>query len=120
MLERFLAALPIAASNGYAFVAYVLTLGASTYLAHRQRRLSLILTKIKDLPSKDRLPVIRLEMGAIEIPEGFTPEHFLAIKRMKYRLATLAVVGLCLIVIFSLAYVESGTISASVDLSPGN
>jgi len=120
MFERFLSALPVAATSGYAFVAYVLTLVASTYLASRQRRLGLLLAKLKELPPSDRLSAIRLEMGEIEIPAQFTPEHYLAVKRMRYRFATLIVFLICLVVVFSLAIADSGSVAAVVDLAPGN
>lgn len=120
MLERFLNALPVAATSGYAFVAYLLTLVASTYLSSRQRRLSILLDKIKELPEADRLAAIRLEMGAIDVPKEFSPEHYLAIKRMRYRFAVLAILCICAVVIFTLAIVDSGAVSASIDLSPAN
>lgn len=120
MLERFLTALPVTATSGYAFVAYLLTLVASTYLASRQRRFSILLEKIKELPEADRLTAIRLEMGAIDVPKGFSPEHYLAAQRMKYRFGIYAILSICAVVIFSLAIVDAGTLSASIDLAPEN
>ena len=75
-LTRALGALPEAAKSPYAFVAYIVALGAWVLVSLRVTRNKNLLKQLVHLPQRDRLRALQAEMGQVPIREGLSPEQY--------------------------------------------
>ncbi|AEI95619.1 hypothetical protein [Roseobacter litoralis] len=105
-MEDFLSALPLVASSGYAYIAYILTLIAWFLIALRVRRHSILMKNLRALPSKDRLQAVQMEMGTASVPPDLTPDQWLQSKVNFYYLVAFGIFCAVLVVILSLAYFD--------------
>jgi hypothetical protein len=76
-IQAFLDAIPNAAANPLALVAYLATLVAWVVIALRVKRFRILMDKIEALPEKDRLKAIEAEIGRVKIRFGLTAEQYL-------------------------------------------
>jgi len=116
-MEKFLSALQTAASNPLAYAAYLATVIAWFLIAWKVNRHRALLKRLDLLPEKDRLPAITLEMGAIQVKDGISPEQWLRSRIHNYYFAGFCVLCLTFFSIAALAfYVYSGSASGSIGL----
>lgn len=116
-MEKFLTALQIAASNPLAYSAYIATVIAWFVIAWKVHRHQILLKHISLLPEKDRLAAISLEMGAVQVKGGASPEQWLRSRIHTYYLVGFCVMCLTIFAIVALFfYVYSGSVSGSIGL----
>lgn len=97
-ISAFLSAIPAAATSPLAFVAYLATLAAWTFIAYRVRRFSILMEKIESLPEADRRPIIEVEFRNAKIPPQLTARQYLDQQRQSYVLyAFFALCGVVLV-----------------------
>ncbi|MGO8150459.1 hypothetical protein AB9F36_11660 [Rhizobium leguminosarum] len=96
-MQQFLNALPVVASSSTAYAAYVFTLLAWVVVAWRVRRYKILLDGIRSLPSRDRLPAIKAEMGSIDIKGGVSADQWLRSRIQSFYFAGFVV--LCIVVL---------------------
>jgi len=72
-LQRLLSAIPKAAQNPLALVAYLAAIAGWVFIAARVKRNRNLLQSLDKLPSDQRLAALRLEMGNLPIPDSLTP-----------------------------------------------
>jgi hypothetical protein len=70
-------AIPAAASSPMAFAAYALAVVSTTIVALKTKRNRQLLKHLGDLPARERLKALELEMGSVRVPKGLTPEQWL-------------------------------------------
>src|SRR5437867_5917658 len=99
-LKSLLQALPQAASSPYALVAYLAVLVGWLVIALKVNRNKQLLAHIDKLPSKDRLSALQLEMGAVTIKEGMTPEQWIRTRVHNYLFLGFAILCLAGVVVF--------------------
>ncbi|MET4754578.1 hypothetical protein [Bradyrhizobium sp. RT11b] len=75
-IGAFLNAIPAAAANPLALIAYLATVVAWTLVAMRVNRFKILMDRIEKLPEKDRIEAIRIETGRV-VPKGMTAEQYL-------------------------------------------
>ncbi|MGL9623154.1 hypothetical protein QRQ56_34870 [Bradyrhizobium sp. U531] len=75
-IGAFLNAIPAAAANPLALIAYLATVLAWTLIAWRVKRFQILMDKIEKLKEGDRLEAIRIETGRV-VPKGMTAEQYL-------------------------------------------
>jgi tetratricopeptide (TPR) repeat protein len=101
MIEKFIAALPAAATNPYAFIAYLVLIGTFTYISIAQFRLRTIARIIESLPEKDRRPLLQKEYNVLPA-SGLTAEEWIRSRRQLlifWLLIVVIVSGLAIVVI---------------------
>ena len=76
-LEKALAALPGVATSPLAFVAYLAAVTACAGIAWRVNRNRQLLQHLDKLPEKARLEALRMEMGAVRLKSGLSPEQWI-------------------------------------------
>jgi hypothetical protein len=81
---NMLSALPIAAKNRYAFVAYIVLAIVWVVIALKVTRNARLLDNLEKLPARDRLAALRSEMGTVRVEGGLTPEQWLRSRRYLY------------------------------------
>ena len=107
-------ALPGAASNPLALVAYLATIASWTLIAFRIRRHGALLAKLSLFPEADRLEAVKAEMG--NLPPGTPPELYVRQRRDALMLyGVLAFVGAAVIIV-AIAFFDAGKVSGSVGL----
>lgn len=113
----FFGAIGAAATSTLAFIAYVVTLAGWVMIAWKVRRNRALLLRLKDLPEKDRLEALRMEMGAFRMTRGLSPEQVLRARVQTYVLVGFALVCLSILAILAMAWFrETGGLSGVVDL----
>ncbi|WP_139017366.1 tetratricopeptide repeat protein [Bradyrhizobium sp. STM 3809] len=80
MLEKFLAALPAAASSPYAFISYLCLIATVTYTSIAQFRLRTIARIINTLPEKDRGALLKKEYNVLPA-NGLTADQWIRSRR---------------------------------------
>ena len=101
-----LRAIPEAAANPRALVAYTLAVLAWVALGWRERRYRLTLTHIKDLPAKERAAIVARDLGE-PVPPTLGAEQFLRYKRQQNRFLGLVVALVLLTVVAVIAMTQS-------------
>ena len=97
------AALPTAAQNPLAFMAYVLVIISATLIALKAKRNQQLLNNLEKLPPEDRLKALELEMEAVRVPPNLTAEQWLKARTQRYYFVGFALVCLTLLIVFTLA-----------------
>lgn len=100
-----LAALPSAAQNPLAFMAYVLVIVSATIIALKTKRNQQLLANLEKLPAEDRLKALELEMESVRVPPNLTPEQWLQSRTQRYYFIGFAIVCLTILLIVTLAIV---------------
>jgi tetratricopeptide (TPR) repeat protein len=95
-LELALKAIPEAATNPFAFLAYALAVGAWLWVAHRTARLKVLGDQAKSLTKKDFADLIRREEGT-PLPPVLDPEQWILWQRQRNYL--LAFLALCFVLL---------------------
>ena len=98
-----LAALPSAAQNPLAFMAYVMVIVSATIIALKAKRNQQLLNNLEKLPPEDRLKALELEMEAVRVPPNLTAEQWLKARTQRYYFVGFALVCLTLLIVFALA-----------------
>ena len=112
------AALPTAAQNPLAFMAYVLVIISATLIALKAKRNQQLLANLEKLPPEDRLKALELEMEAVRVPPNLTAEQWLTARTHRYYFVGFALVCLTLLMVFTLAVATREKKDAgSVDVS---
>lgn len=112
------AALPTAAQNPLAFMAYVLVIVSATLIALKAKRNQQLLNNLEKLPPEDRLKALELEMEAVRVPPNLTAEQWLKARTQRYYFVGFALVCLTLLIVFALAVATREKKDAgSVDVS---
>jgi hypothetical protein len=96
-LKAALSAVPSAATNGYAFGAYVLAIAAYIVTAWRVARNKNLLENIQKLPPKHRLSALEIEVGGVRLAAGISPEQWVRSRINRYYLV--AFLATCIVVI---------------------
>jgi hypothetical protein len=82
-LEGFLRAIPAAATNPYAFIAYITSALLFITSVIQRRHLKPVMKIIDKVPEKDRKSVIETTLNT-KLPENLTGEQYLREEKMKY------------------------------------
>lgn len=98
--SRALAALPRAASSPASLVAYAMTLAAYVYCAVRVSRHRALLKHLSELPARDRLKALVLEIGEPRIRGGISPEQWLRSRIHRYYFLAFITTTICVVVLF--------------------
>src|SRR5262245_40086633 len=96
-LKAALSAIPSAAVNGYAFGAYALAIAAYVLTAWRVSRNKNLLANIQNLPPKDRLSVLEIEIGGVRLAKGISPEQW--VRTRIHRCYLFAFLATCVVVV---------------------
>jgi hypothetical protein len=116
-MEQFLVALQTAGSNPLAFGAYAITVLAWFLIAWKVHRHKVLLQNISQLPEKDRLKAVALEMGAVQVKGGISAEQWLRTRIHAYYLVGFCVLCVTIFAIVALAfYMYSGSVSGAIGL----
>jgi endonuclease YncB( thermonuclease family) len=120
-----LSSLPTVASSPLAFIAYLCLVGSWLAIALKVRRNKNILKHLDKIPTTDRLRVLQLEMGAIHLKSGFTPEQWMRARIHHYYFLGFVLLCLVIIVIFVIATVvgnrdAQGNAEADMTLDSSN
>jgi len=107
--DRLFAAIPAAASNPLALVAYVLAVGAWLVIAWRVRRNRQLLTILKVIPPRERAQLLELEMGAARLAAGLDAESWLRARRHMYYLIAFIVACVAAVVVAAIAQWSAGS-----------
>jgi hypothetical protein len=91
------AAIPSAASSGYALAAYALVVAAYVFTVWRVARNKNLLKHIEKLPPKDRLKAFEIETGGVRLAAGISPEQWVRSRIHKYYL--LAFLATCAVAV---------------------
>ena len=102
----FFDALPVAASSPLALFGYLAALAASVALVWRVRRNQNLLSRIKDIPSKDRKDTLQAEMGVV-LPKSISAEQWLRSRVQQYYFLGFVVLVLCVTLIGVIAFTYS-------------
>ncbi|MAF66866.1 MAG: hypothetical protein CMJ84_14575 [Planctomycetes bacterium] len=108
-LESALSALPDAASTPLALVGYVVLIVAWVVIALRVKRNKQLLGSLEKLPEGDRLKVLQMEMGAVHIKSGLTPEQWIRSRVHLYYFLGFAILSLVVVLIFTIAATTGAT-----------
>jgi hypothetical protein len=114
-MSSFLKALPTAATNPLALVAYLAAIAAWTYLGSRVRRLRVLLQSIQLIPEADRSNLLRDEMGVVNVPLGMTADQYLRARLQTLLFAGFSIACGCVLIIVAIAYWDGGSITATLD-----
>jgi hypothetical protein len=109
-------ALPGAASNPLALVAYLATIASWTLIAFRVRRHGALLAKLSLFPEGDRLEAVKAEMGGRDLPPGMTPELYVRQRRDALVLYGVLAFAAAAVIIVAIAFFDAGKVSGSVGL----
>jgi hypothetical protein len=101
-------ALPNAASTPLAFSAYVFVLVAWVIIAVRVKRNKQLLAGLEKLPESDRLKALELEMGAVQLRSGLSPNEWLRSRVQLYYFLGFCVICLMGVVVFAIAMARPG------------
>lgn len=110
-LQHALAAIPKAAQNPLALVAYLATIIAWLIIAIRVRRNKNLLVSLDKLPDHQRLEALRLEMGEIPIPERLSPSQWLKARIHRYYFWGFAMICVVVVVLFAIAAFGSANVN---------
>src|SRR6266498_2687539 len=102
-LSRALDALPSVATSGPALVAYVVVVLSWTALAWRVARHERLLHRLHQLPERDRLTALELEMGEVRVPSGLSPDQWLRARVHRLLFGGLVVVCIAVVLIVAMA-----------------
>ena len=102
-LKAALSAIPQAAQNPFAFLAYIAALSAWVLIAARVRRNRNLLAHLDKLPPQDRLIALKSEMGEIPVPEGLSAKDWLKARNQRYYFLAFAMLCALAIIIFAIA-----------------
>jgi len=83
-ISSALSAIPSAATNKLALIAYALALGANMAIAWRVTRNKNLLSHLTNLPEYDRLAALELEMGGVRLTKGISPEQWLRSRTQRF------------------------------------
>jgi len=108
-LKTALSAIPSAAKNPFAFLAYLAALGAWVFIVGRVRRNKNLLANLDKLPAKDRLEALRIEMGDIPIPKGLSANDWLKARIQRYYFWGFAMLCALAVTILAIAAYEGQT-----------
>ena len=120
-IKDFIGALPTVAQSPYALAGYLAVVVAWILISFRVNRNKNLLKHLSTLPEQDRLPALRLEMGAVAPKDGLSATQYVQlVQRRYYFLAFSLVVVLLAGLIVGSWYFESkrdhGAIN--VDITP--
>jgi hypothetical protein len=96
-LKAALAAIPSAATSGYALAAYALVVAAYVFTVWRVARNKNLLEHLEKLPPKDRLKALEIETGGVRLAAGISPEQWVRSRIHKYYL--LAFLATCAVAV---------------------
>lgn len=102
-LERVLQAIPVAATNPLALIAYILALGVWFAIAWRVKRNRQLLSAILNIPENQRAQLLEAEMGVAHLKVGLDAQTWLRSRRHTYYLIAFIVACLTLIIVVVLA-----------------
>jgi hypothetical protein len=94
-MELFLKAIPVAVVHPLAFAAYAIAAVLFLLAGHSLYRLRIVLTKISDVPPRERKSVIEIATQT-KLPSHVTPEHWIRITRMRMLFFFAGAVLICL------------------------
>lgn len=114
MIEKFLTALPTAASSPYAFVAYLALIATFTYVSIAQFRLRTIARVLGTLPENDRGPLLQKEYNVLP-SHGLTAEEWIRSRRQMLVFWFLVVLMASLLVIVVIAIHEIPSQAAAAE-----
>jgi hypothetical protein len=97
-MSDLLTALPAAATNPLAFIAYGCHSGMDGHYS-QNRRFKTLIQHIEKLPEKDRKDLLARELNVV-LPEKITAQQWLAERRQRYFL-----VGFVVLIVFALAFI---------------
>ncbi len=101
-MSDFLNALPAAATNPLAFVAYLVTILAWFAISQQTRRLKIIMNQLNEVPARDRRSVLENELG-IKLPDTLTPEQWLRARRQTYVFFFLIILVIAIVAVVAIA-----------------
>ena len=118
-MEKFLSTIQVAATNPLAYGAYIATVLAWFLLGLRVQRHKILLDRLAQIPEKDRLTAIELEMGVVRVKGGITAEQWLRSRIHTYYIIGICVLCFTILIIASLAiYKYAGSTSGAIGLVP--
>lgn len=122
-LEKALSALPSVAGSPLAFAAYLAAIVAWVVIAWRVNRNKQLLRNLDKLPERSRLEALRMEMGAVRLKSGLSPEQWIRSRIHLYYFmgfAILALVGTALFTVSAVTAEDPGTVGSDVTLFQEN
>ena len=102
-LRSAFSAIPKAAQNPLALVAYLAAVAAWVFIAARVNRNKSLLANLQKIPASDRLAALRLEMVDIPIPDSVTPTEWLKARNQRYYFWGFIALCFVLVVLFAVA-----------------
>jgi len=108
VLEAAGAAIDAAKSNPLALVALIVILLAWVIIAFRVRRNSKLLANLSQLPEKDRLKALELEMGHVPLKAGLSPQQWLKYRVQQYYFFGFGLLCLFIIILVAIAKYSPG------------
>lgn len=105
--------LPTTAKHPFAFVGYIVVTLSWVALAWKVKRNNILLSHLQKLPKKDRLEALRLEMGAIQLKEGLSPEQWIRYRQHIYYFIAFLVGCLAVVVMFAIVAVQTSKLESS-------
>jgi hypothetical protein len=118
-LEKAFSALPSVAGSPLAFTAYLAAIAAWMVIAWRVNRNKQLLRNLDKLPERSRLEALRMEMGAVRLKSGLSPEQWIRSRIHLYYFlgfAILALVGTALFTVSAVTAEDPGTVGSDVTL----
>ncbi len=116
-LKAAFSALPNVAAHPLSFVAYVLVVAAWVIISLKVKRNKQVLEHLDKIPEKSRLEVLRMEMGAVRLKSGLTPEQWIKSRIHLYYFLGFAILCLVAVIIFVVAMTtgkKEGTINSGI------
>lgn len=120
-IEKAFAALPGVATSPLAFVAYLAAVMAWAAIAWRVNRNRQLLQHLHKLPEKARLEALRMEMGAVRLKSGLSPEQWIRSRIHLFVFLGFAILGAVVIILFTVSVMSvKGTVKSDLTLyQPG-
>lgn len=116
-LEKAFAALPGVATSPLAFVAYLAAVIAWAGIAWRVNRNRQLLQHLDKLPEKARLEALRMEMGAVRLKSGLSPEQWIRSRIHLYTFLGFAILALIAVILFTVSAISAkGTVGLDLTL----
>lgn len=120
-VKALLSALPSAASNPLALVAYALLVSAWVAISLKVNRNKHLLANLEKLPEGDRLQALELEMGAVRMKAGLTANEWIRSRIHLYYFLGFVLLCAVVVIVFAIAATtrreDSGTVTADLSLN---
>jgi hypothetical protein len=117
-LKNALEALPSIAQSPLAFVGYIFVVACWLIISIRVKRNKELLKNLEKLPSKSRLKALQLEMGAVKLKSGLSPEQWIKSRIHLYVFLGFAIICLMVVILFVISATTKREGSARMDITP--